>query len=55
MSNFFSSNGRRRRPWVSFIEYGCDYDIVVCVVYRCPVKNGVPLLHLRWQHKIVPA
>jgi hypothetical protein len=46
---------RRPRKWVSWLSTGCLYDSMVHVVYRCPVVNGVPLVHLSWQHKIVPA
>ncbi|MBX2920222.1 MAG: hypothetical protein KF741_13340 [Ferruginibacter sp.] len=47
--------GRRRRQWVSYFFYGCLYNAQVCVIMRCPVVNGVALVHLAWQHKIIPA
>lgn len=51
--NYF--HGRRRRSWVSHIIVGCYGDILVYAVYRTPVVRGVPMLHLSWLHKIVPA
>jgi hypothetical protein len=54
MSAYFPGH-RRRRSWVSFIIVGCHYDSLVYAVYRCPVVNGVPMHHLAWLHKIVPA
>ena len=51
----FPFPGRRRRQWVSFVTTGCLYNSFVYVVYRCPVKAGVPLYHLAWVHRIVPA
>ena len=52
---FFRQLGRRPRAWVSYYAYGCLYDSAVCVVYRCPVVNGVPLVQHAWQHKVLPA
>ena len=46
---------RRRRQWVSYFYYGCLYNRTVCVIMRCPVVNNVAMLHLAWQHKIIPA
>jgi hypothetical protein len=46
---------RRRRPWVSHIITGSYQGILVYAVYRTPVIRGVPMLHLSWLHKIVPA
>ncbi len=46
---------RRPRKWVSWLSTGCLHDRMVHVVYRCPVVAGVPLVHLSWQHKVVPA
>ncbi|MBX2888010.1 MAG: hypothetical protein KF829_05105 [Ferruginibacter sp.] len=51
----FPFPSRRRRQWVSFLVTGCHYSRLVHVVYRCPVVAGVPLVHLAWQHKVVPA
>ncbi len=55
MSVPFPFPGRRRRQWVSFLVTGCHYSSLVHVVYRCPVVAGVPLVHLAWVHRIVPA
>jgi hypothetical protein len=55
MSVSFPFPGRRRRQWVSFLVTGCHYSSLVHVVYRCPVVAGVPLVHLAWVHRIVPA
>lgn len=55
MSASFPFPGRRRRQWVSFLVTGCHHSSLVHVVYRCPVIAGVPLVHLAWVHRIVPA
>lgn len=55
MASDFASLGRRRRKWISFCYYGCQYDEIVMVVMRCPVIDGIILIHLAWQHKIVSA
>lgn len=51
----FPFPGRRRRQWVSWLSTGCLHGSLVHVVFRCPVVAGVPLVHLSWQHKVVPA
>ncbi len=55
MSASFPFPGRRRRQWVSWLSTGCLHGSLVHVVFRCPVVGGVPLVHLSWQHKVVPA
>lgn len=53
MSKQFAIPERKKRKWISYCYYGCLYNEVVKVVMRCPVVNGVALIHLAWQHKIV--
>ena len=53
--SIFRQLGRRRRAWISYESYGCLYDSTVCIVYRCPVVDGVPVVRLSWQHKVIPA
>jgi hypothetical protein len=55
MSVSYSFPGRRRRSWVSHIIVGYYNGIIAHAVYRCPVVRGVPMVHLSWLHKIVPA
>jgi len=45
----------RRRKWVSYTFVGCYYNRLVYVTYRCPLINGVPMVHLSWLHKMSPA
>jgi hypothetical protein len=51
----FPIPGRRRRKWISYCYYGCEYDQIVKVVMRCPIINGIVLIKLAWQHKIIQA
>ena len=55
MATSFNLLRRKKRKWISFVYYGCQYDEIVMVIMRCPVKNGAAQIHLAWQHKIVAA
>ena len=52
MNTIFNLLKRKRRKWVSYYFHGCLYDRVVIVVMRCPVIDGIPVIHLSWQHKV---
>jgi hypothetical protein len=43
----------RPRTWVSYYYHGNLYGSELLWVYRCPVVNGVPQLHLSWQHRVI--
>ena len=53
MTTKFAFPERKKRKWISYYYYGCLYTDIVKVVMRCPVKDGVALTHLAWQHKVV--
>lgn len=55
MASNFAILKRKKRKWISYCYYGCLYNEVVKVVMRCPMVDGIALINLAWQHKIVVA
>ena len=54
MEKAFRSPDRKKRKWISYTYYGCHNDQIVMVVMRCPLVDGIALVNLSWQHKLVP-